>query len=72
MATSVRLTQEIEQRLKSLSKRTGLSKSFLLRELIESNLEDCEDFYLSQDVLERIRKGAEQKRCVDVVRRELK
>ncbi len=60
MATSIRLTPEIEQRLDFLAAQTGRSKAFYLRELIERGLEDLEDYYLAADVLERVRKGQEK------------
>lgn len=59
MATSVRLSPEIERRLSRLTSQTGRTKAFYLRELIERGLDDIEDYYLAADVLERIRKGQE-------------
>ena len=60
MATSIRLSPETEQRLDALASRTGRSKAFYLREMIERSLEDVEDYYLAVNVLERIRKGEEK------------
>ncbi len=40
MATSIRLTPEIEQRLDTLASKTGRSKAFYLREIIENGLDD--------------------------------
>ena len=57
MAASVRLTPEIEQRLDRLASKTGRSKAFYLRELIERDLDDMEDYYLAAAVLERLRQG---------------
>jgi RHH-type rel operon transcriptional repressor/antitoxin RelB len=57
MATSIRLAPEIEQRLDTLSSRTGRTKAFYLREIIERGIEEMEDYYLATDVLERVRKG---------------
>jgi RHH-type transcriptional regulator, rel operon repressor / antitoxin RelB len=59
MAVSIRLDQEIEQRLEFLASQTGRTKAYYLRELIERGLEELEDYYLAADVLERIRKGEE-------------
>lgn len=59
MATSIRLAPETEQRLDFLASRTGRTKAFYLREMIERGLEDMEDYYLAVDVLERIRRGTE-------------
>ena len=59
MATSIRLSSEIEGRLAFLASQTGRTKAFYLRELIERGLDDIEDYYLAADVLERVRKGEE-------------
>ena len=71
MATSIRLDDEIEQRLDKLSAETGRTKAFYLRELIERGLEDLEDYYLGMEVMERIRKGEEYTASLDEVEREL-
>ncbi|BCM18457.1 ribbon-helix-helix protein, CopG family [Mesorhizobium sp. VK25A] len=65
MPTSIRLAPEIEERLDFLAAKTGRSKAYYLRELIERGLEDVEDYYLAAEVLERIRRGEE-----DVVKSE--
>ena len=57
MAVSIRLDPEIEQRLDHLAAQTGRAKSYYLRELIESGLDDLEDFYLADATMERVRKG---------------
>jgi RHH-type rel operon transcriptional repressor/antitoxin RelB len=59
MPTSIRLAPEIEARLDFLAAKTGRSKAYYLRELIERGLEDVEDYYLAAEVLERIRRGEE-------------
>ncbi|WP_404479082.1 DNA-binding protein [Novosphingobium sp. BL-52-GroH] len=59
MATSVRLAPEVEQRLDHLASATGRTKAYYLREIIERGLEDMEDIYLSDKVLEDIRAGRE-------------
>ena len=71
MATSIRLSQETEQRLAFLAAQTGRTKAFYLREIIDRGLEDIEDYYLAADVLERVRKGQEQIHSAEDVRREL-
>ena len=60
MPTSIRLAPETEQRIDRLVTRTGRSKAYYLRELIERGMDDLEDYYLGMEVLERIRKGEEQ------------
>jgi RHH-type rel operon transcriptional repressor/antitoxin RelB len=57
--TSIRLAPEIEERLDFLAAKTGRSKAYYLRELIERGLEDVEDYYLAAEVIERIRRGEE-------------
>lgn len=71
MATSVRLEPEIEQRLDFLSSQTGRTKAFYLRQIIESGMEDLEDYYLAAEVLERVRKGQETTYSAVDVRKEL-
>jgi RHH-type transcriptional regulator, rel operon repressor / antitoxin RelB len=60
MPTSVRLSPETEKRIDLLAARSGRTKAYYLRELIERSLEDVEDYYLAEEVLERIRKGEEK------------
>lgn len=71
MATSIRLAPETERRLDFLANRTGRTKAFYLREIIERGLDDAEDYYLAAEVLQRIRKGEEQVHAADDVRRDL-
>jgi len=71
MATSVRLVPEIEKRLDFLASKTGRTKAFYLREIIERGIEDLEDYYLAADVVERIRKGEETIHSVADVRKDL-
>ena len=47
MATTVQLEPAIEQRLDQLAQRTGRTKAFHLRQLIEAGLVDLEDAYLA-------------------------
>jgi len=57
---AIRLPPEIEQRLESLARRTGRTKSFYAREAILEHLEDLEDAYLAQEALdEHFRSGAQ-------------
>lgn len=54
---AVRLPEEIENRLDSLAKATGRSKSYYVREAILEHLDDLEDVYLAEKRLEDIRAG---------------
>ncbi len=71
LPTSIRLSPESEQRLNFLASQTGRSKAFYLRELIESGLDDLEDYYLAADVLERVRSGRERLHSAEAVRADL-
>jgi RHH-type rel operon transcriptional repressor/antitoxin RelB len=50
---ALRLTDDIEDRLDALAKRTGRTKSFYAREAIMRHLDEIEDGYLALDRLER-------------------
>ena len=60
MATSIRLTPEIAERLDRLAAKTGRSKAFYLREIIEGGIAEMEEYYLAAETLERVRKGKEK------------
>ena len=57
---SVRLGEELEQRLEALAKATGRSKTYYVREALISKLEDMEDVYMAEMVLERIASGEDK------------
>jgi RHH-type transcriptional regulator, rel operon repressor / antitoxin RelB len=59
MPTSIRLDPETERRLDTLAKETGRTKAFYLRELVQRGLEDLEDYYLAEQVMQRVRRGEE-------------
>ena len=71
MATSIRLTPEMEQRLDRLAAQTGRTKAFYLRQIIARGIDDMEDYYLAADVLERVRKGQEKTLSASDVRKNL-
>ena len=71
MPTSIRLTPEIEHRIDFLAAKTGRTKAFYLRQIIESGITDLEDYYLAAGVLERIRSGKEKTHSSDAVRKSL-
>ncbi|MDE1938053.1 MAG: ribbon-helix-helix protein, CopG family [Alphaproteobacteria bacterium] len=60
MATSVRLEATMEKRLDVLARRTGRTKAYYLRELVQRGMDDLEDYYLAAATVERVRKGEEQ------------
>ena len=71
MATTIDLSPEIEERLILLASETGRSKESFLQEIIERGMEDIEDYYLSIEILERIRAGKERVYSSAEVRRDL-
>ena len=71
MPTTVRLNPDTERRLDALAARTGRTKAYYIRELIERSLEDVEDYYLAVEASERIRRGEEKTYTLEEVVREL-
>ena len=57
---TIRLPESTEERLSRLAKETGRTKSFYVKEALKNYLEDLEDIYLSDKVVDRIRKGEEE------------
>jgi RHH-type rel operon transcriptional repressor/antitoxin RelB len=54
---AIRLPEKMEQRLDSLARKTGRTKTYYAREAILTYIEDLEDIYLS---LERLEKPAKR------------
>jgi RHH-type rel operon transcriptional repressor/antitoxin RelB len=50
---ALRLPPEIEERLDTLARKTGRTKSFYAREAILRQIEDIEDYYLARRRLAR-------------------
>ena len=71
MATSIRLSKQTENRLDFLASQTGRTKAFYLRQMIESGLDDLEDYYLAAEVVERLRKGQERTFTTQEIRQDL-
>ena len=57
---SLRLPDEIFQRLDRLAARTGRSKTFYMQAAIQEHLDDLEDLYLAEQRLIDIRAGKSQ------------
>lgn len=68
---SVRLPEDIEERLEALAKATGRSKTYYVRAALIEKLEDMEDLYMAQAVLERLASGEEKLTSLDEMEREL-
>jgi RHH-type transcriptional regulator, rel operon repressor / antitoxin RelB len=71
MATSIRLTPDLEQRLDYLASQTGRTKAFYLREIIATGLDDMEDLYLAEQRLIDLRAGRSQTHTLDDVEQSL-
>ena len=68
---SIRLDDDLAARLDRLARTTGRSKSFYVKQAIEDHIEDLEDLYIAQKVLERIADGRERLIPLEDLEREL-
>ena len=59
-AVSLRLPEDVSNRLKRLAEITGRSKTFYIIEAIREHIDDLEDLYLAERELEAIRAGKSQ------------
>ena len=71
VAIVYRIPKSIGQRLESLAQRTGRSKTYYIREAIIKHLDDLEDVYLAEQVLERVRRGEESASSLEDVEQRL-
>lgn len=71
MPTSIRLAPAIESRLDRLAMKTGRTKAFYLREIIEGGIAEAEEYYLATETLARVRKGQEKAHSAASVRKDL-
>jgi len=71
VATSIRLAPELARRLDRLAAKTGRTKAFYLREMIENGIVEAEEYYLAAGTLERVRKGREKVHSAASVRTDL-
>lgn len=71
MAYSIRLPEDIEERLENLAAQTGRSKKFYVVRAIEHQLNDIENIYLSEKRLEDVRAGNSKTFTLDEVERDL-
>ena len=56
-AVSLRLPDDVSQRLQQLAERTGRTKTFYMIEAIREHLADLEDLYLAEQRLLDLRAG---------------
>ena len=55
----IQLSKTLQARLSRFAKETGLSESVLVKEALDHYLDDLEDIYFSDMVVQRIRDGRE-------------
>ena len=67
---AVRIPAEVEARLESLSRKTGRTKTFYVRQAVVEHLDDLEDLFLAEEELRAIRAGA-RTYTIDEVRKDL-
>ena len=70
-AVSIRLPEDLKNRLDKLSKLTGRSKTFYMVEAISEKLEDLEDLYLAEQRTLALRDGRSRTYSVDEVEKRL-
>ena len=68
---SVRVEPEIEEHLDNLARETGRTKNLLVQEAIERYLDDPEDVFLAERVLERLRRGEEKTHLAEEVEKKM-
>ena len=57
---SVKLPEDIYERLSRLAQETGRTKSFYIRLMLEEHLDELEDVYLAEETMERVRASRER------------
>lgn len=71
MSVSLRLPDDLSQRLSSLAEQTGRSKTFYMLEAIKQHIDDLEDLYLAEQRLLAVRAGRSATHSLDDVERNL-
>jgi len=68
---TVRLPEDLSQRLAVLTKATKRTKSYFIREALERTLEDLEDVYLAETAYEDFLKSGEKAIPLEDVERDI-
>jgi len=66
-----RADDETNARLERLAKLTGRSKTFYIREAVNAHIDDLEDIYLADQVMDRLENDTESLHALEEVEREL-
>jgi RHH-type rel operon transcriptional repressor/antitoxin RelB len=66
-----RADEELDKRLERLAKLTGRSKAFYIREAVSTHIDDLEDIYLADRVMDRLENGTESLHALEEVEKEL-
>ncbi len=70
-SVSLRLPDEVSQRLEHLVQLTGRSKTYYMIEAIREHLDDLEDLYIAEQRLIEIRAGRSKTHSLEEVERSL-
>ncbi|OGT73684.1 MAG: CopG family transcriptional regulator [Gammaproteobacteria bacterium RIFCSPLOWO2_12_47_11] len=66
-----RADEELDKRLERLAKLTGRSKTFYIREAVSTHIDNLEDIYLADQVMDRLENGTESLHALEEVEKEL-
>ena len=69
--TEIRFPRRTLARIDALAKRTSHTRNFLINQAVEHSLEDLEDIYLAEQVLEEIKTGKQKIYSLEEVEKEL-
>lgn len=70
-SVSLRLPDDVKERLEQLAALTGRSKTFYMLEAIREHIDDLEDLYLAEQRLVEIRAGRSKTHTLEEVERSL-
>ncbi len=70
-SVSLRLPEDVTQRLDRLAARTGRTKTFYMLQAICEHIDDLEDLYLAEQRLVEVRAGHSKVHSLEEVERDL-